>query len=306
MGASHRLDALAHAAAVDLDLPEAAGGPLVGRRHDHERHAESLAGESPRSRALPGPPTGQAHWVQRSVARRAHVTPWDEAREQRAPHAASGGSSTTRASRLSSWMTRAPPQASTDGPYPRSPRLRWKLPGPGRLPAPVSARIRPHQHRLPRGPLLAPTDANGRTRPSRRVMRSTGARPRLPPHRASRTPRMLRPFRRCGKKKTNSRRCSWRLVIHPARGDVPEAAVGHVEGRGRVRVGKPGRQRSVAPAAVVHASGVQTAQPRRDVEALQRPVAIHHAVVMTARRPASGARPRARRPEAPATSRPRA
>jgi hypothetical protein len=56
-----------------------------------------------------------------------------------------GGSSTTRASRLSSWMTRAPPQASTDGPYPRSPRVRWKLPGPGRLPAPVSARIRAHR-----------------------------------------------------------------------------------------------------------------------------------------------------------------
>ena len=102
--------------------------------------------------------------------------------------------------RLSPSETRAPPRASTVGPYPRSPRLRWKLPGPGRLPAPGSAPARASQHRVACGPLLAPTNTKSRTQRSRRVMGSEGARPRFPPHRVLRTPEILRPFRRGGNK----------------------------------------------------------------------------------------------------------
>ena len=83
-------------------------------------------------------------------------------------------------------------------------------------------------------------------------------------------------------------------VVRAVRAHVPEALVGDGEGVARARVGKPRREEAVTVAAVVHAAGVEPAQARRDVEALQRPVPVDDAVVVAARAPTP--RATARRP----------
>jgi len=65
---------------------------------------------------------------------------------------------------LPPYRTRALPKAAPEARNPRTPRVGWKLPGPGRLPAPWL--VAPDDLRRES---LAPTDTASRTTPTRRV-----------------------------------------------------------------------------------------------------------------------------------------
>src|SRR4029453_296857 len=71
-------------------------------------------------------------------------------------------------------------------------------------------------------------------------------------------------------------------VVAPPGAHLHEASVGDRKGLGVARVGKPCGEVAVVVAPVVHPAGVGTAEPWRDVQARERPVAIHDAVTMRA------------------------
>ena len=59
-------------------------------------------------------------------------------------------------------------------------------------------------------------------------------------------------------------------VVLSARENLPEVVVGNTERRFIRRVGEPRREVAVASASVMHASGVESAQTGRHVQALKR------------------------------------
>ena len=70
-------------------------------------------------------------------------------------------------------------------------------------------------------------------------------------------------------------------------GDAPETLVGNCERRRVVIRRQPRRQEAIAVRAVIDAARVETAQQRRDVQSLRRPMSVDDAVVGIVRSPAS-------------------
>lgn len=144
---------------------------------------------------------------------------------------------------------RALPTVAPDA-SPRTSRVVWKLPGPGSPPAPqlVSAcrRCEPvRSHRL--------SD----------LYEACAA--------------------RCVGRRERNLRSGPR--VRASSRNLQEIRVGSIERRFRRRVGQPGGQRSIASAAVVDASRIETPEARCHVEALERPVAVDDSVAVAAAGP---------------------
>ncbi len=150
----------------------------VGSRADD--YAWNRKTGSPRRRASPGPPTGQALVVAGVTLRSSPEPLRDNADCERLAcptERLRGELETAAVHRFTSRTDEAAPMAATRCDSSRAPSAIWKLPGPGRPPAPVP-RSRPVSRQL-RESFARPHRHPSRTQVPQYAMRSGEARPRI-------------------------------------------------------------------------------------------------------------------------------